>query len=147
MLIICRAWAVLLILTLGSSLSWGAEAVQPFPYSDINTAVSGHPGLVYFDLLAQLVPDLVPNETIASGTQMMPVRHVLGAQAGRDKDARIPDKITFGAFQTRIGQFEGKRRILILTPIGPVDAPEAPALLIADRSQIDKLSDLTARRF
>lgn len=124
-----RACAALLALTMGTSLAMAGD-MSFFP-SDINTAVPGHPGLVYFDLLKQLVPDLKPNETIAKGTTMAPVRHVMGPFMGAGGIAKLPDQITFGSFQTRIGTFEGQQRILILTGVGAGDVQDAPTLLMA----------------
>lgn len=124
-----KAWAALLALLFSTTFSLGAE-ISPLP-SDINTPVPGHPDLVYFDLLRQLVPDLVANETMASGRQIAPIPHVMGPFMGSDGLARLPERITFGAFQTRIGQFEGEQRILILTTIGAGEVPNAPTLLLA----------------
>lgn len=124
-----HAWTALLGLMLGTTLSLGAET-SPLP-SDINTAVPGHPGLVYFDLLRQLVPDLEANETMASGSEIGPIAHVMGPFMGSDGLAKVPERITFGSFQTRIGQFEGEQRILILTELGAGDVQNAPTVLLA----------------
>jgi len=116
-------------LTLSTTLSLGA-GTSPLP-NDINTAVPGHPGMVYLDLLRQLVPDLQPNETIASGTKIEPVRHVLGPFMGSDGMTELPGGITFGSFQTRIGTFEAQRRIVVLASLGKGQVAETPTLLMA----------------
>ena len=129
MLTLRHAYPALLGLLLGTSLTLGAE-ISPLP-SDINTPVPGHPDLVYFDLLRQLVPDLVPNETIASGTEIAPIPHVMGPFMGSDGLAKLPARITFGSFQTRIAQFEGEQRLLILAGLGPSEVQNTPTLLLA----------------
>lgn len=116
-------------LALGSTLSWGVE-INPLP-SDINTTVPGHPDLVYLDLLRQLVPDLQPNETIASGMQIEPVRHVMGPFMGSNGFSQLPEPITFGSFQTRFGTFEGQQHLLVLARLGGGDGIETPTLLLA----------------
>jgi hypothetical protein len=125
---LCRTAMVLLGMLLCTNPT--LAQISPLP-SDINTAVPGHPDIVYFDLLRQLVPDLVANETIGSGTQIGPIPHVMGTFMGQARMADTPDRITFGAFQTRIGQFEGKRRILVLTTLGAGEVRNAPTLLLA----------------
>jgi len=122
-----RTWAALLALTISTVAALGAGTTRPpFTYTDINTVVPGHPELHYSDLLRQLIPDLVLNETIATGTAPSePIQHVMG----KPFVAHFGPTVTFASFQTRFFQSEGTRRLLILTSVGR--APKDPVLLLA----------------
>lgn len=105
-------------------------AAPPFEVSDVNTAVPNQPGVTYFDLLVQLVPDLVANETLVSGQDMAPLRHIRGPEYNWD----MPETITIDLIRAQPYQAEGKPIILLMADIGrPEDFAEAPALLAAFR--------------
>lgn len=129
MFAIARTWTTLLALALGTIASLGAETAMPaFTYTDINTEVAGHPGLHYSDLLRQLIPDLVLNETIATGTApTQPIPHAMG----KPFVAHFGPTVTFASFQTRTIQSESASRLLILTAVGLRTAPDDPMLLLA----------------
>jgi hypothetical protein len=129
MFAIRRSWTALLALTISTIAAFGAEtAPPPFTFTDINTAVPGHPELHYSDLLRQLIPDLVLNETIATGTApAQPIPHVMGKPFVAHFDATV----TFASFQTRTIQSEGASRLLILTAVGLRTNPDDPMLLLA----------------
>ena len=123
------------------------SAADEYPLqSDINTSVPGHSGMVYLNLLRQLVPDLEPNETIARGSLTAPVRHVLGSLSGSGRMTNFPDRITIGSFQTGAGFFEGEARMLILASLSSANAHEAPTLLITysdnDKPKLADVADV-----
>jgi len=129
MFAIRRTWTTLLALAFGTIAAFGAEtAPPPFTYTDINTVVPGHPDLHYSDLLRQLIPDLVLNETIATGTApTQPIQHAMG----KPFVAHFDTTVTFASFQTRTIQSEGVSRLLILTAVGLRTTPDDPMLLLA----------------
>jgi hypothetical protein len=128
MFAIRRSWTTLLALLVGTIAAMGAATAPAFTYTDINTEVAGHPGLRYSDLLRQLIPDLVLNETIATGTApTQPIQHAMGKPFVAHFDATV----TFASFQTRIIQSEGANRLLILTSVGLRTTPDDPMLLLA----------------
>lgn len=129
MFAIARTWTTLLALAMGTIASLGAETAMPaFTYTDINTEVAGHPGLHYSDLLRQFIPDLVLNETIATGTApSQPIPHAMG----KPFVAHFGPTVTFASLQTRTIQSEGASRLLILTAVGLRTMPDDPMLLLA----------------
>lgn len=128
MFAIRRSWTALLALTISTIAAFGAETATPFTYTDINTVVPGHPELHYSDLLRQLIPDLVLNETIATGTApARPIPHVMGKPFVAHFDATV----SFASFQTRMIEAEGANRLLILTAVGLRTNPDDPMLLLA----------------
>ena len=129
MFAISRNWTALLALAISTIAAFGAETPpSAFTYTDINTEVAGHPGLHYSDLLRQLIPDLVLNETIATGTApTQPIQHAMG----KPFVAHFGTTVTFASFQTRTIQSEGLSRLLILTAVGHRTTPNDPMLLMA----------------
>jgi hypothetical protein len=120
-------------------LASGARAEEA-QVVDVTMAVEGHDGVSYFDLMKQVMPDLVLTDGKASGRNIAGLRHILGPPfAGKPVDA-----ITLGRIEMRRFKAEGEERIALLTNL--VRAPEfaeAPALLaIFDEAATPRLMDL-----
>lgn len=124
-----NVYASILSLLLSTGAVIGAETSQPpFTLADMTSEVPDHPDITYYDLMRQLVTDLVPNETIAVGHTMTPPRHILGLPFA----VEIPERITLGSVQMRPLQAKGENFLLVLTTLGPPnDAPYATTILAA----------------
>lgn len=80
------------------------------------SAVPGHPGLTYFDLIKQVVRDLAKTDDgHAEGHLTRQPRHL----AGRDYEGPPPDPVTVGYIEDKRIRIGGQRRIALLVDLGP----------------------------
>ncbi|WP_438754165.1 hypothetical protein [Pararhizobium sp. O133] len=105
---------------------------------DMAMEVPGHPGISYFDLLKQIVPDLGAEGTSANGRLAMPLRHIAEGYGGEPLAT-----LDMGTLEVLTFMVDGLPRIAILTGIGSVEATvEQPVLLaVFDDGKVPKLLD------
>jgi hypothetical protein len=94
-----------------------------------SASVPGHPGLTYFDLIKQAVPDLAQNDADGhpEGHLATNPRHIAGSEFQGD----APDSVTVGFIEDQRIRIGGKPRIVLLVDLGPKpDRVEGLALLM-----------------
>lgn len=93
---------------------------------ELTSQVPGHAGLSYFDLVRQVIPDLMRDEAGAIGHRAVTLRHIAGDGFG----GSIPDPIKIGVLRALPFESEGKARIALLIDIGRIDDfSEQPVIL------------------
>jgi len=106
--------------------------------ANIHSAVPGHPGTSYVDLLMQVISDLAENDSTPPGPSREPFPHIVDGYGGD-----LPDRIAINSLQVVNFMVAGEPRIAILANIGQLEtAVEQPALLsIFDGGKSLKLID------
>lgn len=117
------------LLSLTVLLAWPAAspaALQDRPLVQLTAGVPGHAGTSFFDLVKQVIPDLVRDAASAIGHRTVTLRHIAGDGFG----GTIPNPIKIGLLRAVSFKSEGKRRIALLIDIGKIDdLGEQPAIL------------------
>ena len=105
---------------------------------NIHSAVPGHPGTSYVDLLMQVISDLAENDSTPPGPIRDPFPHIVDGYGGD-----LPDRIAISSLQVVNFVVTGEPRIAILANIGQLEvAVEQPALLaVFDGGESPKLID------
>ncbi|MFC6446128.1 hypothetical protein [Shinella zoogloeoides] len=150
--------AFTVLLWLAALLAWPAASVaqdgvvRDRTLAELIAQVPGHPGISYFDLVKQVIPDLARDETRAIGHKTVPLRHIAGDGFG----GTIPDPIRIGVLRAVPFEAEDKPRIALLIDIGKIDdlgeqphilavfdaAGRAPILLDAVDVGLDRATSL-----
>lgn len=125
-----QLFAAFLSLAAALALSGASVAQEKDPpdrtLADLAAEVPGHPCSTFFDLVKQVIPDLVKDRTTAIGHKTIPLRHVAGENFG----GTIPDPIKIGVLRALPFESEGKARIALLIGFGNIDdLGEQPMIL------------------
>jgi len=101
--------------------------------------VPGHPGSTYLDLIKQIVPDLSPSDTGASGHRVQPFQNI----AGHDFEGDPPDPLEVANVEPLVIEADGKRRLLVLADFGatPDRVADETVLGLFDDSPQPRLLD------